>query len=150
LRRIPGRENYFLIARAALGFSCVGFLFFQLLLPTKDSRFVARFFGFGDHAFALVGAGDGGPCEDVVGVEREDAPGGFNGAVKILLGVIGLRQAMQCVAKFGIEFERARVFRDCFREFSFTERIYACVVMVFRAFGTLARHVVILAPVLPC
>jgi len=64
--------------------------------------------------------------------------------------VIGLRQAMQRVAKFGIEFQRARVFRDCFREFSFAEEIYARVVMVFRALGGLAGHVVILTPGSPC
>jgi hypothetical protein len=61
-----------------------------------------------------------------------------------------LRQAMERVAKFRIEFQGARVFRDCFREFSFAEKIYACVVVVFRAFGSLARHVVILAPTPPC
>ena len=125
-------------------------MFLQLLLPAKDSRFVACFFGFGDHAFALVGAGDGGPGEDVVGLELEDTAGGFDGAVKILLGVIGLRQAMQRVAKFGIEFQGARVFRDCFREFSFTEEIYACIVVVFRALGGFARHDLILAPGSPC
>jgi hypothetical protein len=136
--------------RSNLGFSCVGFLFFQLLFPAEDSCFIAGLFGFGDHAFALVGAGNGGPGENVVGIEREDAAGSFNGAVKILLGVIGLRQAMQRVAKFGIEFQSARVFRDCFREFSFAEGIYACVVMVFRALRCVVGHAVILAPGLPC
>jgi len=121
-----------------------------LLLPAEDAGFAAGFFGFGDHAFALVGAGDGGPGENVVGVESEDAAGGFDGTVKILLGVIGLREAMQRVAKFRIEFEGARVFRDCFRELSFSEEIYARVVVVFRALGGLAGHVVILAPGLPC
>jgi hypothetical protein len=136
--------------RTNLGFSCVGFLFFQLLLPAEDARFVAGFFGLGNHAFALVGAGDGGPGENVIGVEREDAAGSFNGAVKILLGVIGLRQAMQRVAKLGIEFEGARVFRDCFREFSFTEEIYARVVVVFCALGRVVGHAVILASGSPC
>jgi hypothetical protein len=125
-------------------------LFLQLLLPAEDARFVSGFLGFGDHAFALVGAGDGCPCEDVVGVEIEYALGCFDGAVKILLGVIGLRQAMQRVAKFGIEFEGARVFCDCFLEFSFAEEIYARVIVVFRVLGSLARHIVILAPVPPC
>jgi hypothetical protein len=136
--------------RTDLDFSAARFLFFQLLLPAEDTRFVAGFFGFGDHAFALIGAGNGGPGENVVGVELEDAAGGFNGPVKILLGVIGLRQAMQRVAKFRIEFQRARVFCDCFREFSFTEEIYACVVVVFRVLNGLAGHIVILAPGLPC
>ena len=148
--RTAARDNYFLTARAGLDFSCVGLLFLQLLLPAEDSRFVSGFFGFGNHALALIGAGDGGPCENVVGVEREDAAGGFNGAVKILLGVIGLRQAMQRVAKFGIEFQGARVFRDCFREFSFAEEINPRVIMVFRALRSLAIHAAILAPVLPC
>jgi hypothetical protein len=138
------------IHQGLLDFSAAGFLFLQLLLPAEDSRFVSGFFGFRDHALALIGARDGGPGQNVVGIEGQDAPRGFNGAVKILLGVIGLRQAMQRVAKFGIEFQRARVFRDCFREFSFAEEIYACVVVVFRALRSLTIHAAILAPVLPC
>ena len=133
-----------------LSFSAARFLFLQLLLPAEDARFVAGFFGFRNHAFALIGAGDGSPCEDVVGVEFKDAARRFNGAVKILLGVIGLRQAMQRVAQFRIQLQSARVFRDCFREFSFAEEIYARVVVVFRALHRLAGHDAILTPVLPC
>jgi hypothetical protein len=64
--------------------------------------------------------------------------------------VIGLRQAMQRVAKFRIEFQGARVFRDRFREFSFTKKVYARVVMVFRALRSLTIHAAILAPAMPC
>ena len=71
----------------------------QLLFPAEDARFVAGFFSFGDHAFALIGARDGGPGENVFGIEGEDAARSFNRAVKILLSVVGLRQAMQRVAK---------------------------------------------------
>jgi hypothetical protein len=136
--------------RTNLDFSAARFLFLQLLLPAEDACFISGFFGFGDHAFALIGARNRGPGENVIGVELQYAPGGFNGAVKILLGVIGLRQAMQRVAKFGIELQRARVLRDRVREFPFTEEIYARVVVVFRALRRLARHSVILTPVLPC
>jgi hypothetical protein len=122
----------------------------QLLLPSEDARLVSGFFRFGDHAFALISARDGSPGENIVGVERQNAPRGLNGAVKILLGVIGLRQAMQRVAKFRIEFQRARVFRDCFREFSFAEKIDARVVMVFRVLRSVTIHTAILAPVPPC
>ena len=133
-----------------LSFPAGRFLFLQLLLPAQNARFVSGFFSLGDHAFALVGAGNRGPGQNVVRLELEDPPRGFNGAVKILLGVIGLRQAMQRVAKFRIEFQSARVFRDCFREFSFAEEINSRVVVVFRALRLLALHDVILAPVPPC
>ncbi len=136
--------------RTNLGLSACSFLFLQLLLPTEDSRFVAGFFGFGDHSFALIRAGNGSPGENIFRVELKDAPCGFNGAVKILLGVIGLRQAMQRVAKFRIKFQRACVFRNCFPELSFAEEIYARVVVVFRALTRLAVHDVILAPVPTC
>ena len=117
----------------------------QLLFPAEDARFVAGFFSFGNHAFALEGARNSGPGEDILRVEGEDAPRGFNGAVKILLGVIGLRQAMQRVAKLGMEFERTRVFRNGFRQFAFAEEIDSRVVMVFRGLIGRVAHARILA-----
>lgn len=134
----------------SLNFPAARFLFLQLLFPAENTRFVSSFFRLGNHPFALIGAGNGSPRENVVRIKRKYAPRGFNGAVKILLGVIGLRQAMQRVAKFRIEFQRTRVFRNRFREFSFAEEIDARVVMVFRVVRCIAIHAAILAPAPPC
>ncbi len=79
------------------------------------------------------------------GVEREDALGGFNRAVEILLSVVGLREAMQRVAKFGIEFEGPRVFSNCVGHFSFAEQIDPSVVMIFSGFPRVFAHADILA-----
>ena len=117
----------------------------QLLLPAEDARFVAGFFSFGDHAFALVGARNCGPGKDVFRIEREDALRGFNRTVKILLSVVGLRQAMQRVAKLGVEFERPHVFRDGLRQFSFAEEVNSGVVVIFRGAIRSAAHAVILS-----
>jgi hypothetical protein len=52
--------------------------------------------------------------------------------------VIGLRQAMQRVAQFGIQFERPRVFRNRFGKFALPEEINSIVIMVL---GGLFRRV---------
>jgi hypothetical protein len=103
----------------------------ELLLPSKDASFVAGFFSLGDHSLTLVGSRDSGPGEDVVGIQLEDAPRGFDGAVKIFPGVVGLRQAMERVGEFRIELERAVIFRDGFLDFSFAEEINSGVVVIF-------------------
>jgi hypothetical protein len=88
----------------------------------------------------LVGAGDGGPGQDIVRIERQDAVGGFDGAVEILLGVIGLREAMERVTKSWIDFESLVIFRDCFRKFSCAKEINSCVVMIFGGLGRRVAH----------
>jgi hypothetical protein len=61
----------------------------QLLLPSQDARFVGFGLGFGDHAFFLVENGEAGVGENVVGIERGDLIGHFDGlveAVEVLEG----------------------------------------------------------------
>lgn len=110
------------------------------MFPAEDAGFVSGSFGFGDQAFALVRAGNRGPGEDVLRVEFEQSLARFDGAVKILLGVIGLRQAMERVGKLGIEIERFFVFRHGFRIFSFAEKIGTRVIVFFGARVRRARH----------
>lgn len=125
-----------------------GFLFTELLFPAQDARFVARLFGFGNHVFALIGARNRSPRKDICWVEDEDSLRGFDGAVEILLGVIGLREAMERVAKFRVDRQSLIVLRNCFREFSFSEKIDALVVMIFGGFGFRVAHLDILASVM--
>jgi hypothetical protein len=114
------------------------------VFPAEDAGFVAGGFGFGDHAFALVGARNRRPGQDVFGIEFEQALARFDGAVKILLGVVGLREAMERVGKLGIKSERFFVLRDGFRVFSFAKIISAGIVVVFGGRIRRAAHASIL------
>jgi len=109
----------------------IGFLGAELEFPAEDAGLVAGFFGFGDHAFALVGAGDGGPGENVVGVESEDAAGGVDGAVEVLFGVVGLGEGVEGVGEVGVERESELVLGDGFVELGGAEEVDAGVVVVF-------------------
>lgn len=80
---------------------------------------------------SLVGAGNGGPGENVVGVEGEDAPGGVDGAVETLAGVVGLGEGVEGVGEVGVEREGALVFGDGFVELCGAEEVDAGVVVVF-------------------
>jgi hypothetical protein len=103
----------------------------ELFLPAQDAGFIAGFFGLGNHSFALVGAGDGGPSENVVRIECDDAAGGFNCAVKIFLGVVCLRETMERVGKFRIECESAIVLGNRGVELAVAKKINSRIVVVF-------------------
>ncbi len=108
------------------------FLLLQLFFPSEDARLITGFFGFGDHSLALIGARNRRPRQNVIGIERENAPGRLDRAVKIFLGVVRLRESMQRVGEFRVHLERAAVFRDGFVELPLAEEINPRVVVVFR------------------
>jgi hypothetical protein len=121
----------------------------KLVLPSEDARLVSGRFCFRHHAFALIRARNRGPREHIVGVESQDAVRRFDRAVKILLSVVGLREAMQRVGKLGIEFERPLILLDRFGQLARAEKVDSCVVMFFRGGIRWGTHHTILASAQP-
>jgi hypothetical protein len=121
------------------------FLLAQLLLPTQNARLISRFFSLGNHILALISPRNRSPRQNVFRVKRQNALRRLDGPVEILLGVIGLRQAMERVAKLRVNRQSLTVFRNRFRQFSVAEKVNSVVIMVFRGFRRRVTHAVILA-----
>ena len=134
----------------ALCFVSLPLLLAQLPLPSKHTGLISSLFCLGNHSFSLICPRYRSPRQNIFGLKLQNPLGRFNRAVKIFLGVIGLRQAMKRVGEFRIEFERAIVFRDRLIQFPVAEEVNPGVVVVFRGHFRVIAHRAILSSPIPC